>query len=306
MRPANRVWLYCSGLAATAALFIPLCSCAPPRSQAKTLDVKTAETEKSKDKTKTYKVKTIKDVVYYDGTDSDKKKHKLDLYLPEGAKNFPVLFFAHGGAWVHGDKDFFGIYASLAKTYVQQGIGVVVTNYRLSPGVKHPEHVKDVARAVVWTHKNVSKHGGNPDAIFLMGHSAGAHLVSLVTTDETYLKDLKAKTRIIKGVVPISGPYDIPDGFMTNVFGKFAQKASPLRFVREGLPPFLIFYADKDMIGCDKTPSEAFCKALKGKKVIASTVEVKDCDHLAILAKAGTTDNDVCKAIVKFVRANSK
>ena len=68
----------------------------------------------------------------------------------------------------------------------------------------------------------------------------------------------------------------------------------------------MLFRSDKDMIGCDKTPSEAFCKALKGKKVTASTIEVKDCDHLAILAKAGTVDNDVCKAIVKFVRANSK
>jgi acetyl esterase/lipase len=307
MRPANRVWPYCFGLAVTAALFIPLCSCAPPRSHANTVAAEDSKPDvQTTEDTTTYKVKSVKDVVYYDGTDQDKVKHKLDLYLPEGAKNFPVLFFVHGGAWVSGDKNFFGVYAALAKTYVKQGIGVVVTNYRLSPGVKHPEHVKDVARALAWTYKNVGKHGGNPDAITLVGHSAGAHLVSLVTTDASYLKELGLKTNVIKGVVPISGPFDVPDGFLTNVFGKYAQKAAPLRFVREDLPPFLIFYADKDMIGCDKAPSEAFCKALKGKKVTATTVEVKDSNHLDIIARAGTADSEVSKAIIKFVRANAK
>src|SRR3954454_362280 len=154
-------------------------------------------------------VDVVKDVAYYDGKDADPVKHKLDLYLPQGKQDFPVLFFVHGGAWVLGDKSgHFGLYNTLGRYYASQGIGVVVTNYRLSPGVKHPEHVKDVARAVVWTYKNVSKHGGNPDARVLIGHSAGASLVSLVTTDETYLKELGARTKIIKGLVSISGPYD--------------------------------------------------------------------------------------------------
>jgi acetyl esterase/lipase len=304
MRLANRPWFHCPSLALAATFLAAFGLCVPQLAAG-------AEVEKSKstpkEDAKRYKVKTVKDVIYYDGSDSDKIKHKLDLYLPEGAKDFPVLFFVHGGAWKNGDKDFLGgVYGTLAKAYVQQGIGMVVTNYRLSPKVKHPEHVKDVARAVAWTHKNVSKYGGNADALFLMGHSAGAHLVSLVTTDETYLKDLGVKTKNIKGVLPISGPYNIPDGLLQNVFGKFAQKASPAKFVREGLPPFLIFYADKDMIGCDKAPSEAFCKALKDKKVTASTLEIKDCDHIGIITRAGAADSEVCKAIVKFVRDNAK
>src|SRR5690242_3144334 len=99
------------------------------------------------DKPAEYKVRAVKNVVYYDGPGADKVKHRLDLYLPDGLKDYPVLFFVHGGAWVHGDKDFFGLYALLAGAYARQGIGVVVTNYRLSPGVKHPEHIRDVARA---------------------------------------------------------------------------------------------------------------------------------------------------------------
>src|SRR5262245_62590551 len=99
---------------------------------------------------KTYSVQTVKDVVYYDGPDQHKVKHKLDLYLPKGHKDYPVLFFVHGGAWAHGDKNTFGLYGLLGAAYARLGIGVVVTNYRLSPEVKHPEHVKDVARAFAW------------------------------------------------------------------------------------------------------------------------------------------------------------
>jgi acetyl esterase/lipase len=304
MRPAKPTCPRWFGLALTAALFVPLGAASPPRSQA--ADSKEEPKEKAREEPKTYKVKAVRNVAYYEGDDAHKKKHKLDLYLPEGAKDFPVLFFVHGGAWTTGDKDFFGVYESFAKTYAKQGIGVVVTNYRLSPAVKHPEHVKDVARALAWTYKNVKKHGGNPDAIVLCGHSAGGHLVSLVTADASYLKELKVETKVIKGVVPISGVYDLPDDLMPNVFDKQGQKASPLRFVREGLPPFLIFYADKDMIGCDKTPSEAFCKALKDKKVSAKTVEVSKSNHIDILVKAGTADTETSKAIVEFVREHAK
>ena len=95
---------------------------------------------------RTYEVEAIKDVSYYAGADRDKVKHNLDLYLPKGLKDYPVLFFVHGGAWSLGDKNDFGVYAAFGSAFAKLGIGVVVTNYRLSPGVKHPEHIKDVAR----------------------------------------------------------------------------------------------------------------------------------------------------------------
>src|SRR5262249_30245350 len=122
----------------------------------------------------------------------------------------------------------------------------------------------------------------------------------------SYLKDLDVETKIIKGVVPISGVYDVPNGVLTNVFDKFGQKASPIRFVREDLPPFLIFYADKDMIGCDKAPSEAFCKALTEKKVTAKTIEVSNSNHIDILGKASKADSETSKAIVEFIRKHAK
>ena len=261
------------------------------------------------DEAKPFAVQTVKDVVYYEGPDQHKVKHKLDLYLPKGTSDFPVLFFVHGGAWVHGDKDFLGgVYGVFANSYAKKGIGVVVTNYRLSPAVKHPEHVKDVARAFAWCHKNISKHGGRADALFACGHSAGAHLVSLMAGDETYLKEQGLTAKAIRGVVPISGPFILRDGFLPKVFGDQpgnGKKISPISNVRKGMPPFLILYADKDMPGCDKLPNEAFCKALKKHDNQAELVEIKDSDHLRIIAAAGNVKEKAHDAIAGFIRANA-
>src|SRR5579884_1382003 len=71
-------------------------------------------------------VEAVKDIAYYDGKDADPIKHKLDLYLPKGKKDFPVLFFVHGGAWKSGDKK---IYGRLGEVFARQGIGTVITNY---------------------------------------------------------------------------------------------------------------------------------------------------------------------------------
>ena len=107
-----------------------------------------------------YDVEVIKDVSYYEGPDAHKTKHRLDLYLPRDCSNFPILFFVHGGGWRHGDKNFLGIYASLGRYWAERGVGSVVTNYRLSPAVKHPDHVKDVARAFAWTARNIAHYRG--------------------------------------------------------------------------------------------------------------------------------------------------
>src|SRR5262245_18228170 len=169
---------------------------------------------------KTFEVEAVRDITYYEGDDADQVKHKLDLYLPKGQKDFPVLFFVHGGAWSMGDKRFFGVYSSFGKQFAKHGIGTVVTNYRLSPGVQHPEHIKDVARAFAWTQKNIANHGGKADQIFVCGHSAGGHLVALLATDETYLKAVGLGLNTIRGVIPISGVYQVPEKMLTSVFGK--------------------------------------------------------------------------------------
>src|SRR5439155_1728006 len=101
---------------------------------------------------KRYEVEVVQDVPYYQGADAHPVKHKLDLYLPKGKDHFPVLFFVHGGAWHSGDKNYwFNVYGNVGRTLAKHGVGAVVINYRLTPEVKHPAHVQDVAKATSCT-----------------------------------------------------------------------------------------------------------------------------------------------------------
>ncbi|MBY0526969.1 MAG: alpha/beta hydrolase [Gemmataceae bacterium] len=252
---------------------------------------------------KTYDVKIVRDVAYYEGEDADKIKHKLDLFLPRDLKDFPMLFFVHGGAWMSGDKSQFGIYSTFGMRMAKLGIGVVTTNYRLSPKVQHPEHIKDVARAFAWTHKNIAKHGGNPNQMFVCGHSAGGHLVALLSTDESYLKAEKLSLKAIKGAMPVSGVMEIEADILPNVFGKdpeVRKKASPICHVRDGIPPFLVIYADSDLPVCAKT-SISFCKVLQEKKCTFEELQVAKRNHLTILLNANVDGDPVAEALLKFI-----
>ena len=258
---------------------------------------------------KKFDVEIKKDIAYYEGEDADKVRHKLDLYLPKDQKDFPVVMFVHGGAWIFGSKSFPPMHADVGKFFAQHGIGCVVPNYRLSPGVKHPEHVKDVARAFAWMKKNIKNYGGDPDQLFLTGHSAGGHLVALLATDDTYLKAEGCTLKDIKGVMPVSGVYKIdPPQLFENVFGKdeeVLKKASPINDVHEGEPPFLIICADKDLPGIAACSGD-FCKVFKDAKLSAELLKVEDRDHMSILTK-GIKDGDVVgKAMLDFIRDHGK
>jgi arylformamidase len=151
------------------------------------------------------------DIRYSDGPGAQ----SLDVFAPTGAVNRPVVLFVHGGAWMFGDKNFFGLYRNVGRFFAHHGAVAVCVNYRLSPGVKHPEHVKDVARAFAWVRAHAGEYGGDRDRVLLCGHSAGGQIVSLLATDDSYLNDpvlkLTAEDRAaIKGVMTVSGVYRIP------------------------------------------------------------------------------------------------
>jgi acetyl esterase/lipase len=284
--------------------------------------------EKSLEVGKTFEVKDIRDVAYYDGPDADKVKHKLDLFLPKDQRDFPVVIFVHGGAWRHGDKNYFGFYSALGKMFARNGIGAVIINYRLSPGVMHPEHEKDVARAFAWTHKNIGKYGGRPDQIFISGHSAGGHLAALLATDETYLKAEGLSLGDVRGVIPLSGVYALPDTatlsaelgikqvrtkavaeipmaevLFTSVFGKDPEarkNAFPLSHVKKNLPPFQIIYADRDLPTLDKG-AEEFAKELKEKVVKVELVKAAKRNHLSLITEASDDDDPIAVAMRRFI-----
>jgi acetyl esterase/lipase len=242
------------------------------------------------------------DIAYRTGADADPERNTLDIYTPKGRKDFPVLFFVHGGTWRSGSKN---MYVAIGQAFARAGIGTVVINYRLSPKVKHPTHEQDVARAFAWTHENIAKYGGNPDKIVLFGHSAGGHLVSLLATDPSYLKAEKAPQTAIRGVVSVSGVYQIsPEAAVFRpIFGSDdaeCRKASPLTHVVGDHAPFLIAYGDRDFPHLD-TMAIAMNEALEKKKSPTQLLKLQNRDHYTIIIKVIDTADPLNAAIREFV-----
>ncbi len=306
---------------------------------------------------RTYEVQSAENVAYYDGPDADPVRHKLDVFYPRGGRNCPVVMLVHGGIWMMGDKSCVGLYSAVGKFLARNGFMAVLPNYRLTPRVKHPEHIKDVARAFAWTVKHCRDYGGNPNDIFVSGHSAGGHLAALLATDETYLKAEGLKRSNIRGVITFSGVYRIPEvnvcldfrpeqtktGLMcevapisaldlhfplpnlgmgsTNrlkkdwiisplslVFGddpKVREAASPISHVERGLPPFLIFYAERELPTLAPM-AEEFAKALKEKRCEVEIHKAAHRSHHNIVFNATTLDDPVATATLDFIRKHSR
>jgi acetyl esterase/lipase len=166
-----------------------------------------------------------------------------------------------------------------------------------------------VAKAFAWTHKNIAKHGGKADQIFITGHSAGGHLVALLATDPTYLKAEGLSLADIKGALPLSGVYTIrPNRRFDDVFGtdeETVKNASPMEHIKGKLPPFLIAYASKDLGNIGKM-SEDFGKALKEAKYDVAVLKIDDRDHGTIIRKAiANADDRLTQAMLKFIAKHS-
>src|SRR5947209_3768613 len=142
----------------------------------------------------------------YAGTKNERQA--LDLYAPAEGKGHPVVFWIHGGGWQAGKK--IEVQAK-PQAFVDRGFVFVSAGYRLLPEATVKEMAGDVARALHWVHDHAGDYGGDPDTIFVTGHSAGAQLAALVCTDDRYMKAEGLSLSDIKGCVPVDGDtYDVP------------------------------------------------------------------------------------------------
>ncbi len=255
-----------------------------------------------------------KDIVYQSGPKIDKKKQSLDFYIPPNRFNFPVLIFVHGGAWSSGDKR---EYKYLGKFFAFNGIGTAVINYRLSPKVKHPAHIEDVATAFSWIYKNVKSLGGDPNKIFIMGHSAGAHLSALLALDKRYLNAHGLSPSLIQGTIVLDGIYDLTLGgkketwlskaFFKRVFGDNPENkkyASPIIYISENCPPFLIIQAKNDHLVPIHQPLR-FYESLKEKGLEAEFVLVPRKNHITIMTSIGKSNDYTTEIIFSFIKKYS-
>lgn len=168
----------------------------------------------------------------------------LDVYYPEGTEDFPTVVWFHGGGLTGGNK-------SVPQELKEKRMAVVAVNYRLYPKIKAPVYIEDAAAAVAWVFKNIEDFGGDPDLIFVSGHSAGGYLASMVGLDKSYLEKHELDANSIAGLIPFSGHtithFTVREERGIEGTQPIVDDLAPLFHVRNDAPPLLLITGDREM-----------------------------------------------------------
>ena len=248
------------------------------------------------------------------------ERQVLDIYTPAGAKNLPVVFWIHGGGWQAGDKT---SVKDKPRVFAEKGFVFVSTNYRLLPTVDMGTLTRDVAKSLAWVHRHIADHGGDPQRVLVMGHSAGAQLAALLCTDHRYLEAEGVPFSILKGCVPVDGDtYDVPAIIETaetrrrvhgqppqknghrEKFGNDPAKHKDFSAVThiakdKGIPPFLVLHvADHP-----DTSAQAFRlgAVLKAAGIRVKVFGAKETNHNRLNDNLGTEGDPATKELYDFV-----
>jgi arylformamidase len=186
-----------------------------------------------------------------------------------------------------------------------------VVNYRLSPEVAHPRHVEDLAAAVGWIHRSIAAHGGDPERLFLIGHSAGAYLAALLATDLRYLAAASVPLDKIRGIVAVSGFYwveRVAPGREKHIWGDGTDgwlAASPARHLHGQLPPALFVQADGDDADRRAQNSDIAQAARAAGNTRVESLEIAPRDHRSLWQRVAEPDDELALRVLEFLRVHS-
>jgi len=214
-------------------------------------------------------------------------RQKLDIYRPREASGpVPVIVFVYGGSWNSGDR---GAYGFVGRALADRGYVTIVIDYRLVPNVRYPTFVEDTAKAVAWTYRNVAAHGGDPEQLYLVGHSAGAYNAMMVALAPRYLGAEGLKPSIVKAAVGISGPYDFLPLDVDETREAFKgvpdlAATQPVNLPIKGryAPPILLLHGSADTLVYPRN-SEALAAALRKTGHVVENRFYPGIDHVSTL-----------------------
>ncbi len=207
----------------------------------------------------------------------------LDVYRPIGPTTgkVPVVVFLYGGNWKTGER---AQYRFVGRRLAQQGVLAIVADYRTFPRTTFPGFVEDGAGAVAWAQRHADEYGGDPQRLFVAGHSAGAQIAALIGTDPRYLAAHGMQPRDLAGVIGLSGPYDFEITGYEDVFGPEAQwpRAQAVNFVDGNEPPFLLVHGTGDTV-VEAKDSQELADKLRAAGGEATLLWLPEAGHLAPL-----------------------
>lgn len=175
-------------------------------------------------------------------------RQRLDVYVPnELTAPAPVVVFFYGGRWEFGAKE---DYRFVGQALASKGFIAVIADYRLYPEVRFPTFIEDTAAAVRWAQAEIAGLGGDPARIFVMGHSAGAHIAAMLALDAQYLNAVGTTPQALAGLIGLAGPYDflpLTDPTLQRIFAaEDMAETQPITFARNGAPPTLLLHGEED------------------------------------------------------------
>ncbi len=235
------------------------------------------------------------------------RKHRLDIYRPtrNPARGHPLVIFWHGGRWSSGDKvEYRFVGAALAEL----GYVAVLPNYRHYPEVKLRGFMEDAARAAYWAVDHARDLGADPERLFTMGHSSGAHLAALVTLNSSYFAAIGRPAPRIAGLIGLSGPYDflpLKEADVKDMFGPPERYpvSQPVNYVRADAPPALLIHGATDTMVSPEN-SRSLAAALRACGVEATLelyARVGHADTLAALSRPARRRASTLADVAAFV-----
>jgi acetyl esterase/lipase len=177
-------------------------------------------------------------------------RRTLDVYVPDGADgSTPMLVFFYGGGWESGEKE---NYRFVGQAFASRGYVTAIPDYRIYPKVRFPDFLKDASATVAWAVLHGAEYGAARGPVYLVGHSAGAHIAAMLTLDRQWLGDEGlSPCGAIGATVGLAGPYDflpLKSAVLMEIFGPEATRpqSQPINFVTGTEPPMLLITGDAD------------------------------------------------------------
>ena len=224
--------------------------------------------------------------------------------------NGSVLVFMHGGGWTCGYKEWNLFMAPLLN---DAGVILASVGYRLAPGTLFPGNFEDCAHGLAWLYNNVASHGGDPQRLFVGGHSAGGHLAALLAVRQDWQAALGMPPDVVRGCLPISGVYLFGAEAGLSKRPRFLGEredaaldaaASPLKHLRSRVatevPPFLLAWGEKDFPHLI-VQAHAMLALLREKNVDVSDIALAGKNHLEAHLASAETDQPWIGAALRFM-----
>jgi acetyl esterase/lipase len=216
---------------------------------------------------------------------------KIDLYVPDASAEdeLPTLLFMHGGYWTHGHKEWLGF---MAPAFVSLPAIFISVGYRLAPAAPYPAALTDCLSALGWTYNHIATYGGNPQHLFIGGHSAGGHLAALVALRPSLLPAYGLPSNAISACFPVSGVYDLTGPIPQDRLQAFLPAgtnplvASPLHYTNGNRIPFLLAVGEHDFPVLYEQ-AYAMDAALRQADGMVEFLEIAGADHFQISQQGG-------------------